>query len=395
VVLGGRTYQAFALWGYTMGAAGLLTVLLAPVLGATADFSASKRRFLLTLAWAGSLTTVLFYFAGAGDVWLTMLLLLVAQVCFVGANVFYDAFLPLIASEEKMDWVSGKGYAYGYVGGGVQFGLALLLVAGHERLGMEQATAARIAIAMAGLWWAGFTLVTARYLKEPGAAEPLPARYAGWPRPAAYLNMGLQRTLATTRNVARFKHLLLFLFAYVLYNNGIQTVILMATLYGAEELKLKTTHLLLTLLIIQLIATGGALLFGKIAQKTGSKRAVMLSLAMWSGVVVYAYFIDSATEYFLLGVAVGLVLGGSQALSRSLYSSMVPLEASAEFFGFYSVFTKLSAVAGPIVLAVIQQVTQSARLAILSLIVFFVLGLVLLWLVDEEKAREARREGEF
>ena len=395
LAIGGATFSGFSLWGFAIGLAAFLTFLSAPVLGAIADFSAAKKRFLLFFSYAGSLLTLLLYFSRSGDVYRTLVIFLIAQVAYIAANVFYDAFLPEIASEDKLDWISGKGYSYGYVGGGIHFGLALALVAGHASLGLSQEQAVRIAILTAGLWWGGFTLLTAKYLRETSSTTPLPEAYRGWPRPLAYATVGLSRTIRTTLRVGRFRHLLLFLIAYMLYNEGIQTVIQMATAYGTEELRLEAWQLMLTLLIIQVIAFAGALLFGWMAGRIGSKNAVMVSLVGWSGVVIYACFIHTAGEYFFLGTVVGLVLGGSQALSRSLYGSMIPEGASAEFFGFYTVFSKFSSFWGPFTLATIRQLTGSARLSIASLIVFFVLGLVLLYFVDEEKAREAKQAGAF
>jgi UMF1 family MFS transporter len=195
--------------------------------------------------------------------------------------------------------------------------------------------------------------------------------------------------------VARFRHLALFLIAFMLYDDGIQTVILMASIYGIEELRLSNTDIMVTLLVIQVIAAFGALIFSRVASKIGTKHAIMLSLVLWSGVVTYAYFITTAGEFFTLGVVVGFVLGGTQALSRSFYGSMVPEEASAEFFGFFTVFSKFSAIWGPVIFGVIRQWAGSARLAIVSLIVFFVVGLVLLAFVDEDKARLAKESGAF
>ena len=392
IVLGGTRYSAFSLWGFTVSAAAIVTFAMAPVLGAIADYSGAKKRFLLTGAYLGSLFTLLLYFSGSGDVARTMLFFLIAQIGFIAANVFYDAFLPHLASEDQMDWVSGKGYSYGYVGGGLQFGLALAMVAGHDRLGISQALAVRLAIVMAGLWWAGFTLFTAHYLKEPPRAPQAAPALRG---ALDYIRLGVTRTLATTRRVRRFRHLALFLIAFMLYDDGIQTVILMASIYGKDELHLSTTSLMLTLLIIQAIATLGALLFGRIARWIGTRHAIMVTLVAWSGVVIYGYFIDNATEYFVLGGIVGVVLGGSQALSRSFYASMVPEEASAEFFGFYTVFSKFSAIWGPMVLALVRQWSGSARVAIVSLIVFFLVGLLLLYFVDENKARAAKLAGAF
>jgi UMF1 family MFS transporter len=278
----------------------------------------------------------------------------------------------------------------------MQFALALLLISKPDWFGLTAGSAARIGIALAGVWWAGFTIVTWRGLREPESLYHLPERYRSWPRPAAYIAVGVQRTLATTKRVRRFRHLVLFLLAFMFYNEGIQTVINMAAAYGSVELKFAPQVLMGTLLIIQFVAMGGALLFGKvIAPRLGTKRAIMTALVIWSGVVVYAYQMTTPAEFFTLGVIVGLVMGGSQALSRSYYGSMVPEAASAEFFGFYTVFTKFSSIWGPFAFAAIKQVVGSSRLAILSLIVFFLVGLLLLWLVDEQKAREARTVGAF
>jgi UMF1 family MFS transporter len=389
--IAGHRYSAASLWGAMISFSAFVVFLCAPVLGAIADFSASKKRFLLTGCYVGALFTVLLAFCGAGDVWLTMALFVVSQICFVGANVFYDAFLPHIASDDKLDWVSGKGFAFGYIGGGIQFALSLGLIAAHGWLGISEALAARLALAMAGLWWAGFALFTLALLKEPapvGGAGPA----AGW---AAYLGIGLRRTLATARKVRRFKHLVLFLVAYMIYNDGIETVIVMATIYGKDELGFSTTHLMITLLVIQVVALVGALAFSKLAERFSAKAALMIALALWGLVVIYAYRMTTPVEYFGLGLIVGVVLGGSQALSRSLYGSMIPLEASAEFYGFYSVFNKFSAIWGPLVFAVIRETTGSSRQAILSLVVFFIVGLVLLAVLDVARARQARMAGLF
>jgi UMF1 family MFS transporter len=223
----------------------------------------------------------------------------------------------------------------------------------------------------------------------------LEEKYRRWPKVAAYLATGISRTWRTTRKVSTFRHLLLYLIAFMLYNDGIQTVIDMATIYGTEELHFGPQVLMLTLLLIQAIASFGALLFGRLAGRIGSKHAIMVTLALWAGVVTYAYFIHTATEFFVLGGVVGLVLGGSQALSRSFYGSMVPESASAEFFGFYTVFSKFSAIWGPLVFATVRQMTGTARLSIISLIFFFIAGLVLLHFVDVEKARQAKLAGAF
>jgi UMF1 family MFS transporter len=294
-----------------------------------------------------------------------------------------------------MDWISGKGYSYGYVGGGLQFALSLVLIMAHERIGISQDLAIRVGLASAGIWWAGFTLFTAHYLRESGVKGTIPLRFRHLWRPVALAMVGVSRTVATARHAGRFRHLLLFLIAFMLYNDGIQTVINLATTYGSVELRLSTSVLMLTLLLIQFIAMGGALLFGRIAERTGAKHAIMITLVIWSGVVMYAYFIHSAAQFMFLGAVVGLVLGGSQALSRSFFGSMIPESASSEFYGFYTVFTKFSSIWGPLVFGVIKQATGSSRLAIVSLISFFIVGLLLLSQVNEGKARMARAAGAF
>lgn len=395
VRIGGTVYSATALWAFIVGFASFVTFLFAPVLGAISDFTAAKKRFLLAFAYAGALFTLLLYFSGPGDVLTTLVLFLLAQVAYIGANVFYDAFISEIASDDRMDAISGKGYAYGYVGGGIQFAFSLGLIAGSGWLGISQTAAAKLAILTAALWWAGFSLFTVKYLREARRPAPALPGYGGRLRAIDYIGIGLSRTLETTRKVGQFRHLLLFLLAFMLYNDGIQTVIDMATIYGAEELKLPATALMVTLLAIQIIATAGALVFSRIAARIGSRYAIMLTLVLWSGVVIYAYFIRTAAEYFAMGVVVGVVLGGSQALSRSFYGSMVPEEASAEFFGFYTVFSRFSAIWGPLTFGVIRQWAGSSRLAIVSLIFFFVVGLVLMAFVNETKAREAKKHPLF
>ena len=399
--IAGIETSASVVWALVVALSSFIAFLSAPVLGAISDFSAAKKRFLLAFAYGGSLFTMLLYLCGTRDVYRTLFLFLMAQVGFIGANVFYDSFITDLASPEKMDWISGKGYSYGYVGGGLQFAFALVLVAGHDFVGISEETAARIAILTAGLWWAGFTLFTVKYLRESAPAVNLHAggvfRSSGVRKLglAKYVSIGLSRTIQTTLRIRRFRHLAIFLLAFMLYNDGIDTVIAMSSIYGTEELKLSKAVLLITLLAIQIMATFGALLFSRLAMKIGAKKAIMVGLALWSGVVVYAFFIQTAAQFFGLGIVVGIVLGGSQALSRSFYGSMVPEEASAEFFGFYTVFSKFSAIWGPATFGLVRQWLGSSRLAIISLIFFFVAGLILMAFVDVRKAREAKETDLF
>lgn len=386
----GRMFRATTLWAWMIGFAALIIFLSAPVLGAIADFSSSKKRFLMTFCLMGSLSTLLLVFMGPGDAWKTMAIFIVSQVGFVGGNVFYDAFLPQIASEDRLDRVSGKGFAYGYVGGGLQFALSLALIAGHESLGISQSLAARLAMAMAGLWWGGFAIFTFVLLREDRPPHVLPEEFRGKNRLVAYTVIGIRRTIATGLRIRQFRHLLLFLLAFMIYNDGIQTVISLSTIYGRSELGLSATDLMLALLIIQFVAVAGALVFARLGELITARRALMITLVLWSGVVIYAYFMKTAAEYYVLGIIVGMCMGGSQALSRSLYGSIIPVDASAEFYGFYSVFSKFSAIWGPLMFGLIDTMTGSARNSIVTLIVFFIAGLALLSRLDIDKARSAR-----
>ena len=229
-----------------------------------------------------------------------------------------------------MDSVSAReGIAFGYVGGSLQFGISLALVAMHDTFGISQVMAVRIGMAMAGIWWAGWTVLTLINLKEEKTEQELPENYRNQPKVFAYLSLGISRTIATAKKVGNFKHLSLFVLAYMIYNDGAHTVTSMATIYGSEELGLSATSLMVTLLLVQVVAIGGALIFGRLANRIGAKRAVMVSLVLWTGVVIYGYFIQTATEFFVLGMIVGIVLGGIQALSRLfLRRAMIPESAS-------------------------------------------------------------------
>ncbi|GBD40107.1 hypothetical protein HRbin37_02396 [bacterium HR37] len=390
IVIKNTHYSATAIWGFTVGTASLITFILAPVLGAIADFTNTKKRFLLFFAYTGSIFTILLYFSEKGDIWRTVVFFIIAQVCFISANVFYDAFLPHIVTRDKMDMVSGKGFAYGYIGGGIQFALSFALIALHERLGISQAQAVRIGILTAGLWWAFFTLFLAKNLIEIppdpySGPKANPKKYSF----LLYTRIGFIRVVKTAKHVRRFKHLVLFLFAYMFYNDGIQTVINMATIYGKDELNLPTTTLLLTLLMVQVVASVGAITFSKISERLGTKKTVMLTLILWSIIVLCAYFVETTKGFIGIGIMIGTVMGGSQALSRSFYGSIIPKEASAEFYGFYNIFTKFSAIWGPFVFATVHQVTGTARNSILSVVVLFLLGFLILCFVDEKKARKS------
>ena len=376
--------NATTLWAFLSGTTAFFVFLSAPILGAIADISKSKKRFLMTFCFGGSLFTTLLFFSRSGDVWMTMIFFFLANTCFISANIFYDAFLPHIASKEEIDQVSGKGYAYGYLGGGLQFLICIILIMSHNKIGIEKTLAVRICLLFTGVWWACFSIITFIWLREPNVIKNTSLQYQGNNNLWTYIRTGILRTWNTILSVKKHRNLAVFLIAFMFYNDGIHTVIRMAAIYGKDELGLKNETLMGTLLLVQFVGICGALLFSHFSKIFGTKRILTLVLFLWLGILCYAYLMTSPLDFWILGVAVGLVLGGSQALSRSMYGSMIPTNESAEFFGYYSVFAKFSAIWGPFVFGIIRQITGTSRLAILSLVGFFIIGIVLLCLVKEK-----------
>jgi MFS transporter, UMF1 family len=392
----GRDWSGDGLWGLVAGFGPLVMFLVAPVLGAIADFSASKRRFLTVFALIGSTATILLFLAAPGRVLTTIWLFLVAQMGFVAANVFYDGFLPDLTTDETIDRESSRGFALGYLGGGLYLLVAVaFILADPFALGEELTT--RVALAGAGVWWMGFSLWALPRIPETGASQPLPPHLLGRPRPIAYLRIGFGRTAGTARRLIAFPQLLLFVVAFMLYNDGVQTTISLSAAYAGDTLDLDITVIIVAFLIVQFIAYFGALGFAALSARVGIKAALLVSLTVWTAIATAAFFIPARSPAPFLGLAVviGFVLGGVQALSRSLYGSMIPAEASAEFYGFYSVFSKFSAIWGPFLFAFIGQVTGSSRYAILSLAAFFAVGALLLSRVDIAAARASRARWAF
>ncbi len=395
--LWGRFWEGQELWAFLVSFAAFFVFLLTPMLGAIADFTASKKRFLRVFAYGGSLFATLLCFVGSGDVILTMVLFLISQMGFVGANVFYDGFLPDISTPDTIDRVSARGYAFGYLGGGLQFALSLILVQLHAHFGISEESAVQLSLAMVGVWWFAFSTVAFTRLRETGDRQALQAAYRTRLRLIAYVRMGFGRTWDTARKLVGFRQLTLFLLAYMIYNDGVQTVIAMSASFATDTLKLKLWVIMAAMLVIQIVAFVGAFVFGALAERVGTQRAVLVSLGLWSLTIVNAFFLPegAAIRFLALGAFVGLVLGGTQSLSRSLYGSMIPEAASAEFYGFYSVFSKFSAIWGPFIYGIVSVATGSGRYAILSIVILLVAGAGLLARVNVEEARASRLRWSF
>ena len=392
---GWNGWSAETIWAAVVSIGSTVLFVMMPMLGAIADFSSARRRFLRNCALGGGFMVLMLPFVPDGAVPWFLVIALMAHMGFVAANVFYDAFLPGLTTGDTIDRVSSKGFAYGYVGGGLYLvlALALLLSSGDDGLtGLSTSGAARVAIFGSGLWWIGFTFYALRHLPEAGEASEIPSRYRHMRPWGAYAAIGFGRTLGTARKLAGYPQLLLFVLAFIFYNDGTVTVINISGSYASETLGLEIAQISIAFLIVQFVAFGGALFFGMLADRIGAKQAILWSLVVWSLIAVVAYFLPAgqAMPFYVIAVAVGWVLGGVQALSRSLYATMIPEEAAAEFFGFYSVFSKFSAIWGPLVFSIVSHRTGSGRPAVLSIVAFFVIGGVLLAKVNVAEARESR-----
>jgi UMF1 family MFS transporter len=383
----GIPIAAESFFTYCVSLSVLLQVFILPILGAIADYSNLKKRLMLFFAVLGALCTIgLFFITGPLYV-LGGLLFILANVAFGASIVFYNAFLPQIASEDQRDKVSSRGWALGYIGGGLLLLLNLILYQFSDKIGLDGAMAVRISLASAGVWWLVFGYLAIKQLYERGAQRQLPAG-------ETYLKIGFKQLAQTLREIGKYPMTLRYLIAYLLYNDGVQTVIVVSALFGAQELGMDSSSLILIVLMVQFMAFFGAILFGAIAGKVGAKRAIVISLLIWSAIAVWAQLsLRSVPEFWVLGAFVAVVLGGTQALSRSLFSQMIPHEREAEFFSFYEISDKGTSWIGTMLFGLVTQWTGSMRTAIFSLIVLFVSGLLLLITVNVPRAiREAGNE---
>jgi MFS transporter, UMF1 family len=377
---------AKSLFPFCVSIAVFSQVFLLPLLGAIADYSHLKKRLMAVFCYTAVAANCLLFFTTDGFHLLGGLLFIIANLCYGAAIVFYNSFLPEITTEDQRDKVSSRGFAFGYLGGGLLLALNLALVLGAERLGISTGLAVRISLLSAGLWWGGFALITFARLKTRAAARTLPAG-------KSYFTIGFTELGSTFRELFRLRHTLQFLIGYLLYNDGIQTVVSASSVFLAQELftsrglKTSQSFLLGIFLMVQFVGVGGALLFERISTAFGTKNAILISLAIWAGIVIYAYgFLQTTAQAWAMGVMLAIVLGGSQALSRSLFSRMIPKGREASFFGLYEISERGTSWLGPLTFSIVVARTDSYRQAILSLIFFFVAGMVVLYFTDTDKA---------
>lgn len=374
----GIPVYARSFWSYAVSVSVILQVLFLPMVGAVADYGRRKKEFLGATAYLGAFATMAMFFLRGPDYLLGGLLFLVANVAFGAAEVIYNSLLPEIAPPADRDTVSSKGYAYGYIGGGVLLALNLVLFMGAGKIGITEGMAVRISLSSAGVWWAVFTIPTLVTLRNRGPAHHLA-------RGQSALLTTVEQLAHSLKSLASYPQAAVFLIAFLLYNDAIQTVIALASQFGTDELKIPQAQMTLAILMVQFVAFFGSLGFNWVASKTSAKRAVAASLVIWIAVVLYIFWVTTTLEFFVMAAIVALVLGGSQALSRSLFAQLVPKGREAAYYGVYEITDKGTSWICPIVFGLTMQFTKSFRLAILSLLFFFVAGLLVLFNVNVEQ----------
>ncbi|XIE77768.1 MFS transporter [Streptomyces sp. SBR177] len=370
----GVPVRAGSLFAYAVSASIVVAVLVMPLVGAAADRSGRKKPLLAASAYVGAAATAGMFFLEGQRYLLGAFLLIVANAALSVSMVLYNAYLPQIAEPDERDAVSSRGWAFGYTSGALVLVLDLVLYSGHDSFGLSEGDAVRICLATAGLWWGAFTLVPLRRLRDRRIAA------AGGAPGEGAVGSGWKQLRATLRDMRRHPLTLSFLLAYLIYNDGVQTVISQASVYGSEELGLDQTTLITAVLLVQVLAVAGALGMGRMARSYGAKRTILGSLAVWAAILAAGYFLPAGAPVFFycLAAAIGLVLGGSQALSRSLFSHLVPRGKEAEYFSAYEMSDRGLSWLGPLVFGLAYQLTGSYRDAIISLVIFFGIGFVLL-----------------
>ncbi|MFF7968925.1 MFS transporter [Streptomyces sp. NPDC007903] len=372
----GVPVRAGSFFAYTVSLSVIVAVLVMPLVGSLADRTGRKKPLLAAAAYTGAAATTGMFFLDGDRYLLGGLLLVVANAAQSVGMMLYNSYLPQIAPPAERDRVSSRGWAFGYAAGSLMLVVNLVLYMAHGSFGLSETAAVRVCLASAGLWWGAFALIPLRRLRD---------RHA---RVAAAAPTGLRQLAATVKDMRRHPRTLAFLLAYLVYNDGIQTVITQASVYGSEELGLEQSTLIGAVLLVQVLAVAGALAMGRLARAYGAQRTILGSLVAWTFTLAAGYFLPAGAPvfFYVLAAAIGLVLGGSQALSRSLFSHLIPPGKEAEYFSAYEMSDRGMSWLGPLLFGVTYQLTGSYRSAIVSLVAFFVLGFVLLARVPVRRA---------
>ena len=386
--------------GFANSIASLIVALMAPILGAVADKGSAKKKFMLLFAYLGVLMSIGLFMVQKGQWGLAIFVYAMGIIGFSGANVFYDSLLPSVADEDKIDYVSSLGFSMGYLGGGLLFLVNVLMTLMPQKFGLPDAAAAvRVSFLTVAAWWGLFTIFTIAWVGEAKTASP-PAGGE------SVIQAGFHQLIGTFKKLRHMKVVLLFLVAYWFYIDGVDTIIRMAVNYGLS-LGFESSDLIVALLIVQFVGFPAALVYGKLGQKWGVRKAIYLAIAIYMAVTIYGTMMNQKHEFYILAVVIGLVQGGVQALSRSYYSRLIPKDKAAEFYGFYNMLGKFAVIMGPALMAIVSLIARrimmppspteeqliaigqsAARWSIGSILILFIIGAVLFYFVDEEKGRE-------
>ncbi|MHA1474428.1 MAG: MFS transporter [Promethearchaeota archaeon] len=376
--------NAISILGYSNSIASIIVAILAPFLGAIADRMSGKKKFLLTFALLGILTTGALNFIAIGLWQWAVVLFILGTIGFSGANIFYDALLPSVASEKKIDYVSSLGFSLGYIGGGLLFALNVLWFLMPTTFGFADANAAiKFSFMSVAIWWAIFTIPIMIFVKEPKTEKGMTFGKA--------ISEGMGQLRDTFRDIKHLKYVGLFLLGYWFYIDGVDTIIRMAVIYGTE-LGFPGESLIIALLLVQFVAFPGTLLYNLFAKKIGVKKAILVAIIAYGVITIFGSLMTLEWHFYVLAFFIGCFQGGIQALSRSIYSRLIPKHKAAQFYGFFNMLGKFAAVIGPALMALITDVTGDVRIGILSILSLFIIGGVILYFVDMEKGEKMADE---
>ena len=369
--------ESTAMVGYANSLSGLIVVLLAPILGAYADIGTKRKKLLLLFASLGILCTASFYFIPQGEWMLAALLYAIAAVGFSGGNIFYDSLIISVSDNENRNRVSALGYSLGYLGGGLLFLINVIMFLNPQLFGIEsQSNAVLLSFFMVAVWWAFFSVPLLRNVKEQDSERENPRFFQA-------LKQSFNEVYQTLSEVRKYKNVAIFLLAYWFYMDGIDTIVRMATAYGTD-IGLEASSMITALILTQFVGFPSTLIFGYFADRLGFKKILTIGILIYILISIFASRITTATEFYAMAIVVGLVMGGVQAVSRAYFSSIIPKDKEAQFFGFYNLVGKSAVVAGPALLAWISMIFNTPRAGILGLLVLFIPGLILLWMIPKE-----------
>ena len=369
--------ESTAMVGYANSLSGLIVVLLAPILGAYADIGTKRKKLLVLFASIGILCTASFYFIPQGEWMLAALLYAIAAVGFSGGNVFYDSLIVSVSDNKNRNRVSALGYSLGYLGGGLLFLINVIMFLNPELFGIKsQSNAVLLSFFMVAVWWAFFSFPLLNNVKEQDSEGKNP-------RFTQALKQSFNEVYQTLSEVRKYKNVAIFLLAYWFYMDGIDTIVRMATAYGSD-IGLEASSMITALILTQFVGFPSTLIFGYFADKLGFKKILTIGILIYILISIFASRITTAAEFYAMAIVVGLVMGGIQAVSRAYFSSIIPKDKEAQFFGFYNLVGKSAVVAGPALLAWISMIFNTPRAGILGLLVLFIPGLILLWMIPKE-----------